>query len=239
MLSCGIHIRPQHCHQLYDHSKMQCEHVMESKCQKGHVQNFKCHANPPGTCRTCEREAKRRQTELEAELDRQAKRDQAQAEHAAAMAELDQQIRLVREEVADRRAAEERTQALQQKKRDLITAERVAEQNPNTSPKMTRILTAWESSHFISAPSPIPKPHSAQEQEEAVSKDSNEVKDVRSGPEKEWDRQKRTDGASNDAIDIVPFISVATNQIFAKLRSRTPLFFLVGPPPKVGEACGT
>ena len=38
---------------------------------------------------------------------------------------------------------------------------------------------------------------------------------------------------------IVPCKSVVINRIFAKLPSRTPLFFLVGPPPKVGEACGT
>lgn len=49
------------------------------------------------------------------------------------MAELDQQIRLVREQAADRKTAEENTRALEQKKRDLEAARRLAEQAVSVS----------------------------------------------------------------------------------------------------------
>ncbi len=34
ILSCGIHACPQRCHQLHDHSKMPCDHLLYSQCPK-------------------------------------------------------------------------------------------------------------------------------------------------------------------------------------------------------------
>ena len=196
-----MHRCPQHCHQLHDHSKMLCKHILEFKCIKGHLQKYKCHTNQPGTCRTCQREDERRQKELQAELERQAKRDQEQAEYAARMAELDQQIRLVREKVADEQAAEERAQALGQKKRDLDMARRLAQDHVNATPKTKSEAATAHSVSSTSGPATVARPHTARGQEKIPGIDQNETKDMKSAPEREWDRQKRVDGDSNASID--------------------------------------
>lgn len=196
-----MHRCPQHCHQLHDHSKMLCEHILEFKCVKGHLQKYKCHTNQPGTCRTCQREDERRQKELQAELERQAKRDQEQAEYAAKLAELDQQIRLVREKVADEQAAEERAQALEQKKRDLDMARHLAQEPPNVAPRTKPEAATAHSVSSTSGPATVARHHTARGQEKNPGIDQNETEDMKSAPEREWDRQKRVDGDSNASID--------------------------------------
>lgn len=200
-LNCGVHLCPQRCHQLHDHSKMPCEYILEFTCGKGHLQKQKCHAMRPGTCRICQVEDERRQRELQAELERQAKRDQEQAKHAAKMADLDRQIRLVREEAADGQAAEERLQALEQKKRDLEGARRLAKGASNTVPKTTQEATAAGSISPAARPATVAKPRSDREQQNSKRVDQNEIEEMKCAPEKEWDRQKRVDGAQNASID--------------------------------------
>lgn len=180
---------------------MPCERIVEFKCPNGHAQKSKCHANAPGTCQTCWREAERRQRDLQSELERQSNRDREQAEHAAAIAEVDRKVRLVREEMADRHAAEERTHALEQKERDLQTAKRLVEEMRNMPSKIERIPSPGQSPRAMPSLATIPNFQAAAGQERAVSGGSNEMRDEMSAPEKEWDRQKRVDGASNDAIN--------------------------------------
>ena len=196
-----MHRCPQHCHQLHDHSKMLCEHVLEYKCVKGHLQRYKCHTNQPGTCRTCEREDKRRQKELQAELEREAKRDQEQAEHAVKLADLDRQIRLEREKVVDKQAAEERAQALEQKKRDLDMARRLAQEPQNATIRTKPEAATAHTVSSTSGPTTVARPHTAQGQEKNPMTNRSEAEGMKSAPEREWDRQKRVDGDSNDSID--------------------------------------
>ncbi len=183
---------------------MLCEHIIESRCAKGHVQRRKCHMNQPAVCRTCERQDEKRQKELQEELGRQARREQQQKEHEAKMAELDRQIRLVREQAADGRAAEENTRALEQKKQDLEAARRLAEQvaaNAAVSPRPETPTATPKPPKSSSEEPPIP----SLDREQEVSPIGNQHKDkgeqIQLACEQEWDRQKRVDGASNDAID--------------------------------------
>lgn len=200
-LNCGVHLCPQRCHQLHDHSKMPCEYILEFTCGKGHVQKQKCHAMRPGMCRNCQVEDEQKQRELQAELERQAKRDQEQAEHAAKMADLDRQIRLVREKAADSQTAEERVQALEQKIRDLEGARRLAKGASNTVPKKIQEATAAGSISPAPRPVTVAKPRSDREQQNSKRVDQTEIEEMKCAPEKEWDRQKRVDGAQNASID--------------------------------------
>ena len=151
-------------------------------------------------CRTCQREDERRQKELHAELERQAKRDREQAEHAAKLAELDQQIRVVRERTADSVTAEENARALEQKRRDLDAARRVADPALN-KPSEAKLETKPALS-IPSTPSPLATvgSHSAAE-EKHLGTDQNTAQDMKGKSQQEWDRQKRVEGASNDSID--------------------------------------
>jgi hypothetical protein len=179
---------------------MLCERINESTCSEGHRQQWKCHTGQPKTCRTCEREAQRKQKELEAEFDRQSKREQKQAEHAAAMSELDRQIRLAREEAMDSRAAEERAQALEQRKRDLEVAMRLAKEVKNV-PLSTKNEALPEQSLPSKFQSPTIAPSHSNRNEQSTPVHANGVQSRKSESEGEWDRQKRVDGVSNDAID--------------------------------------
>jgi hypothetical protein len=180
---------------------MHCEHVMESKCAKGHVQKWKCHLNRPAACRACQREDEKRQKEQQAELERQARREQEQTLHAARMAELDRQIRLLREQVADRNAAEENARALEQKKKDLEAARHLAVQNTILSVSKTPGTGAAPNTSPASPSRATLKGQPELEKDTSVEGDKNKIELPKLACEEEWDRQKRVDGASNTAID--------------------------------------
>ncbi|OJD15900.1 hypothetical protein AJ78_03879 [Emergomyces pasteurianus Ep9510] len=190
-LNCGLHQCPSRCHQLYDHSKMPCNYLVQYTCPKGHIRHWKCHLNQPQTCITCEKEDKRRQKELEDQLSRQRQRDMELAKHSAAMEALNEQIRQAKEDKIDARLAEERVQALEQKKRDLETARKSAGAGGTSSgPNL-----------------PQTKPiHSPCKVKEKPLHNPERIKDANHGStmsasEKEWERQKLVENAKNDALD--------------------------------------
>jgi len=156
----------------------------------------------PATCRTCQHEDEKRQRELKAELERQARRDQEQAEHAAKMAELDRQICFIREQTADARVAEENAKALEQKKKDLEEARHLAEQTAKISVSLKQGTPP-----ALHAPSKISLKHITSESrcnqghKDSPEVDQNGGNEIKLACEQEWDRQKRVEGASNDAID--------------------------------------
>src|ERR1700759_5415870 len=101
MLRCGLHRCPQHCHKLHDHSNILCQSVVEFKCPKNHVQKRKCHKSQPAVCGQCEIGNERRQNQLEADLERQIRREKARAKYDKEMVKLDRELRKEREEAID------------------------------------------------------------------------------------------------------------------------------------------
>ncbi|OAX80316.1 hypothetical protein ACJ72_05356 [Emergomyces africanus] len=192
-LNCGLHQCPSRCHQLYDHSKMPCDHLVQHTCAKGHIRRWKCHLNQPQTCITCDREEKRRQKELEDQLSRQRQRDLELANHSAAMEKLDEQIRQAKEEKKDASLAEERVQALEQRKRDLEAARNsAAAGRTGSSPN----LIIKESALVVSACEANKKPQRNPEKTKGADPGS-----TMSLSEYEWERQKVLENAKNDALD--------------------------------------
>jgi len=143
------------------------------------------------------------------DFDIQTRRDEAQAEHAARIADLDRQIRTVKEEVADKRLAAEQSQALSQKKHDLEAAKNLAE---SAQPAVDAGKSHASANDAI-PPSEAPtkasirvddstKMEASIQPKKSVSiKDPKDNVHPKSTSELEWERQKRVDGASNDAID--------------------------------------
>jgi hypothetical protein len=215
MLNCGLHKCPQHCHQISDHSKMLCQKIIEFKCPNNHLQKRKCHKSNPAVCRQCELDDERRQRKLEAELERQNRRDQIQAKYTAKMTQLDQEIRLLRDQAADIAEAEERANALEQKKQDLEAAKQLAQSAsqsaPSSSrssaqpatqskvipddPKVSTMKSKGAASSSNTSQNQSPQPN----QIESLVPETN----AKSPSELEWERQKRVDNASNDAIDVL------------------------------------
>jgi hypothetical protein len=226
MLNCGLHTCPQHCHQLSDHSQMLCERVIEFKCSNNHSQKRKCHKAKPATCSQCELDDQRRQREQQAALDRQDLEDKARAKHDADMTEIDRQIRLIKEQVNDSKLAEERARALNQRKRDLEMAKQMAHSvQPDISTDKPT-ASAKKSNVPASKTNTSKTQPSKDDQSQVTSTQEKPPKEIgKTASELEWERQKRVDNATNDAIDTIMGLTGLENvklqilQIKAKMET--------------------
>lgn len=192
-LNCGIHNCPSRCHQLYDHSKMDCKSVIESRCTKNHIQRTFCHQNLSSTCLTCQREYDEQLKEMQEKLLRQEALDKLKIEHESKIAHIEKQIRQIREQNLDEHLKKEREDALGQKKADLDAAVRLAE--CRAAKVAAEKEAASKNADVSSDPAIGPKPETDPEAP-VVHEDI-----PKSVSETEWERQKQVDGASNDAID--------------------------------------
>jgi hypothetical protein len=205
MLRCGVHKCPQRCHQLYDHSKMKCMQIMDSKCVVGHVQTWECHANKPRTCRSCEKKKLAEEKKQREAFERQKKRDILEQEYAKQMADIDEQIRIAHEQQHDHRRAREQTQALEQKKRDLENSRKLADQAAkkplvpvlSLEKQPSQAVDYFDSTNKSSAQR-TKQTHDDVSQEK--SEDRQTSPDV-SASELEWERLKKQENISNDSLD--------------------------------------
>lgn len=197
ILSCGTHKCPSKCHQLSDHSRMPCEHLMSGTCQKGHQLSWKCHQKKPSICRSCDREAKEQERQQRAAFERQQKLAAEQAQHDAEMAKIENELRAVREEKLEHQRAAEMNRALEQRRQDLEVAKLAATQDP--LPR--RPIVPKVAERTKAEPGIEPSTQSGA----SVPKTTHEPVVIplveRSATELEWDRQKRVEGAVNVAID--------------------------------------
>ena len=136
-------------------------------------------------------------------FERQQKLDLQKQDHAAKMAELDEEIRQIQEQAMEAQLSKDMKKALEQKKHDLENAKiRAAQQlessrmpvNAESSPSRTK--SSLPQKHRPSVPSPSPAAPG-----ECSPKSHLQDKPVLSPAKKEWDRQKEQENASNDAID--------------------------------------
>ena len=204
MLNCGLHPCPKRCHQLSDHSKVQCEYMLHDKCPKGHERSWKCH-QPPRECVKCEAETRRKLKELQKALRVQEKRARDEHEHSEHMAKLDALLAEERQRLKEAQLSRERAIAIQQKERDLADAQ-------------TMTLSPFDP--LASAQNGIgesgennPSPIHTQSPSTLSNNGSKEPPDFAKSPapkwtdrrhssaKEDWDRQKTMENARNDAID--------------------------------------
>ncbi|KAI9769554.1 MAG: hypothetical protein M1840_004032 [Geoglossum simile] len=201
MLNCGLHRCPQYCHQVHDHSKMLCERVIEFKCAKNHLRRRECHKSQPSTCAVCELDDRRQQKELEAELEMQNRRDKTQLQFASEAADLDLQIRRAWEQASNCQTALDRARTLEQKRWDLdarILAQAAQPTGTNSKESISTPNGIALAPPATASTVEIPRPA---QPENASWSDRKAESDAKSPSETEWERQKRVEGASNDAID--------------------------------------
>jgi hypothetical protein len=125
-LKCG-HSCPSKCHQISDHSQMQCEEILYSPCVNNHKRQYHCFRGPPANCIKCDRDAKMAARRQQQEFERQERMDREARQHADEMARIDAEIVREREKVRQSQLDEERMHALEQKKKDLQDARALAE----------------------------------------------------------------------------------------------------------------
>ncbi|KAJ7773271.1 P-loop containing nucleoside triphosphate hydrolase protein [Mycena metata] len=206
ILNCGVHSCPSKCHQISDHSKMECNQIIQSKCPKGHPQQWKCCKGSPVTCGKCEYEARRAEEKRKKEFELQQKRDAAQLEYAQKLAAIDAEIAVRNQEAQDARIASERSHVIQQKERDLeeakarltrapvVGAPPVPPKSPRLSiPTAVAPSTSTAAESAADHPSPTRRPGG---------KAPSDVLKIPVSPSRDlWQRQKELEGAENEAID--------------------------------------
>ena len=208
MLKCGVHKCPRNCHYRSDHTQMDCDKIVNIKCSKGHIQKRKCYETKPPKCKKCEIEDRRDEKNLERDMELQDKRLRAQVKHDMDIADLDMQIRKIREEAEDERTKQERARALKQKKRDLVAAQSQAVQASQKAPPAAMSLpTRPPPTTNASADDSNGRdtrergPKSPKALATSMPSSSKPTSLETSVSELEWERQKRVEGASNAAID--------------------------------------
>ncbi|KAL4256309.1 CbxX/CfxQ family protein [Pleurotus pulmonarius] len=220
-LSCGLHTCPSKCHQLVDHSKMECLQIMTTQCPNGkHTVRYKCHQGPPPNCRKCEQDVKRREQKAQQDFDLKQKQEAEQLAHVKKMAEIEAEIERERQKLRDAQLAREREDAIRQRKEELAETIRMTiagniqkstsddgdgiEDKGRHSPPIiipTRPPLPAPSippPPTTTTPTPTPTPTLPLK---ATSTPNEGGKAQDSGPETEWKRQKSLEGAANDAID--------------------------------------
>ncbi|KAJ7126993.1 P-loop containing nucleoside triphosphate hydrolase protein [Mycena epipterygia] len=220
LLKCGVHGCPWKCHQMVDHSNVPCKTLITWKCEKGHDQSRECRLHDkriPSRCTKCENEAKKAKAKLRREaeqLEQKLRQEADQLAHEESMAEYNAKIALEQQIVQDARLAEERAHALRQKQKDLEDAAARARQLPQPT-LYQGFTTSFTASPGPSGqgknPSSVPKGASQNVPAgtpPSIAKTAKPDSGSRTGgpqspSQEEWERQKRVEGASNDAIDSI------------------------------------
>ncbi|KAG7444044.1 P-loop containing nucleoside triphosphate hydrolase protein [Guyanagaster necrorhizus] len=229
-LSCGLHVCPSKCHQLYDHSKMACHEIIPLCCLlKGHDQSYKCSESPALVCKKCERDAKVAEAKRQKDFDRQKKRDEEEAEHLRRIKEIEDQLAEQQQVLRDTQVKEARKNEIRQKMQDLKDAAALAHNVTSRPPSNTPSSSAPGSSVVSvtgDSTSSAPRPSTpaqgtsdsscrsrgskkAANSAAASSKHrqgiatSNPSVASQSDAEADWQYQKDIEGASNQAIDAI------------------------------------
>ncbi|KAF8206569.1 P-loop containing nucleoside triphosphate hydrolase protein [Mycena galopus ATCC 62051] len=217
LLNCG-HSCPSKCHRIVDHSKMPCQHMIAWKCANGHDQSQECriHNKLAQQCTRCANDAKKAKAKQKREAEQLERRQRQEAEqlaHEERMAEISAKVALEEQVLQDARLAEDRKRALSQRQKDLEEAAARAQQR---QPPQPTLYQGFPSSTLPPAPSPT-APNSMQEFFRRPSTQNtpppappllprsknNPAGGSLSASQEEWERQKRVEGAHNDAIDSI------------------------------------
>ena len=260
LLNCNIHTCPHRCHQLQDHSRMNCKVIISSTCPNNHKTTRKCHDKAAAHCRKCEAELRAREKKRQRDHELDKEREAKQSAYAARLFEIEGEIhhqkRVLKEQADDR----DRQQALEQKKQDLRNLqERVQNPRkplvPTSSISNTTATPPNDTSgrqHENAAPNatsnPSDKstasakatsPYQDQDQDQNQGQDQGQFNWDKSEAKDDWEWQKKYEGAENEALDsLVPMIGLeSVKQQFLAIKAKVDLVVRQNVPLK-GERFG-
>jgi hypothetical protein len=213
LLNCKIHQCPSRCHQIFDHSKIQCNFVMEQKCPKGHTIQWKCHqSHPAASCPKCEKEKLDAEKQARKKFENQVKREMMIQEHQKNIEKIQSEIDETRQVMQDTKLQSEYNAILAQKKKDLAAAKELAKRNAaktTANPlSLTSKVSPTSSSDPVASTSAAvparPAPSNTPPKKENLQKHLQECLDHNGSPSKtEWQRQKDQENAKSGAIDSI------------------------------------
>ena len=91
LLKCNNHKCKRRCHRVDDHTKVECVHIMERTCDKGHKTRFKC-SKANETCSKCVQEQKDLERRAQRDFELEKRRLQVQAKYAAELEQIQDEI---------------------------------------------------------------------------------------------------------------------------------------------------
>lgn len=209
---------------------MLCKEPVYSKCDKGHDTSYLCHKGLPPICGVCAREQELADKLQREAFSLKQRRDRGQQEHDRKMMELDDQIKAERQRIRDAQIAQERDDALLQKMKDLSETRALADAAKVAQGSFFSTLksifttgdsasSTTDSSTTTTTGAPAPSPVSGSQSQISPSQSSQspqpntKVHTTSSIPDdwklkvseakEDWERQKRIEGANNDAIDAI------------------------------------
>lgn len=202
ILSCGVHACPSRCHQLYDHTKMNCMVIMTDICSVGHKLSWKCCNQRPAVCRACQDKMKRDEERQRKEHQRLVAEALSRQQHDVRMADLDAQIEAERQRIKDLSLQDDRDLAHKQKLVDLQKAKEAAK-NANEAAKNAKVAQKSPQSQPANVDTPNKATRSKPPNSVSATKDcSTPAPRVEDSPAaQDWNRMKTLEGLSNDAID--------------------------------------
>ena len=96
LLSCTMHYCPLSCHQISDHSQMQCDFLLHTRCVNGHSRKWKCHDGPPATCARCDKDQKAAERAKAEEAKLLEQREAEKRQFHQEITQLDEQLAKVK-----------------------------------------------------------------------------------------------------------------------------------------------
>ncbi|PYH79142.1 putative nonsense-mediated mRNA decay protein [Aspergillus uvarum CBS 121591] len=198
-LKCGLHDCPQKCHQLSDHSKMQCQAAIDWICPRNHKQITPCFQHK-GQCRRCAEEDREAERRRQRDMDLDAKRQAKQQEYARQLALIQHEIAVERRLQQEKRDEEERQRVLQQTLDDLEQLKtRGAERKRDTSPTAVNADQASQKPETLPDRSKILSQTAAASSSRATTSPAGTQALSPSG--QDWAYQKKYEGAQSKELD--------------------------------------
>ena len=173
---------------------MKCMKVMEKICPKMHKYRWRCYKSTPAVCPTCILNAVDEEKRKAQDLELEAKREAIQREHAKSLSEITKKIEEQQQILKDIVDEKDRRDILAQKARDLEDLKAAACRARRPQPTHPPRIADGKST------SP-PSQNSDGAQEDGSGSNEDALISVTSDARDEWERQKRLEGQSNDALD--------------------------------------
>ena len=237
LLNCGIHACPHRCHQLQDHSRMDCKVIVSSTCPNNHKITRRCHDKAGAHCRKCEAEVRARQKKLQRDHELDREREAKQRAYAARLVEIEEEIQHQKRVLKEQAEDKDRQQAIEQKRQDLRNLQKKVQnlRKPPVPVSSSLEATATPPNDTSGRQTENAAPNTASNHTDkttanakAISPDHDHDHDQgqsdwdKSEARDDWEWQKKYEGAENEALDsLVPMTGLeSVKQQFLAIKAK-------------------
>ncbi|KAK3680858.1 P-loop containing nucleoside triphosphate hydrolase protein [Podospora appendiculata] len=180
-LKCGIHSCSSRCHRVTDHSKAECNRLIDKKCERGHKARVRCGRQGDG-CQKCIKEDQEQERRIKRNLQLEEERLHRQEAYMRQLNEIQDEIDHQRRLTKYQTEEDEQKKTLEQQRADLA-----ALKNTEARIRLQKQQKA-EAARKLAA-------------REAVRHGDISTKGVKKPEEAEWKLLKNLEGAQSSSLD--------------------------------------